>query len=74
MSNQDPRWNRSRAGPVRAHTHAGRVQTGPESHKTLEGHISLKTCPNWAFEMFLASKFPVDAKKHLKRPIRISFE
>ena len=30
----------------------GRAQTGPISQKTLEGHISLKTCPNRAFEVF----------------------
>ena len=51
-----------------------RATTGPKSQKNLEGHISLKTCPNWAFEEFLASIGNVDAKKHLKRPIRTSFE
>ena len=34
---------RAQTGPVRAHTHAGCVQTGPESEKTLEGQVSLKT-------------------------------
>ena len=58
----------------RATTSPGRAQTGPKSQKTLEGHISLKTCPNWAFEMFLASTGNVDAKKHLKCAIRTSFE
>ena len=58
---------RATTGPCCAHT-------GPKSQKTLEGHISLKTCPNRAFEVFLASTFPVDAKKHLKRPIWTSFE
>ena len=58
----------------RATTGPGRAQTGPKSQKTLEGHISLKTCPNRAFEVFLASTGNVDAKKHLKRPIRTSFE
>ena len=56
-------------GPGRAQTHAGRAQTCPKSQKTLEGHISLKTCLNRAFEVFSASTFPVDAKKHLKCPI-----
>ena len=68
-------------GTSHATTHAGRAttgpgcaQTGPKSHKTLEGHISLKTCPNLAFEVFLASTGNIDAKKHLKCPIRTSFE
>ena len=46
-------------GPGRAQTQAGhaqtcpgRVQTCPKSQKTLEGHISLTTCPNRAFEVF----------------------
>ena len=30
----------------------GRAQISPKSQKTLEGHISLKTCPNRAFEVF----------------------
>ena len=29
-----------------------RAQTDPKSQKTLEGHISLKTCPNLVFEVF----------------------
>ena len=82
VSNQDPRWNQSRDdGSCRATTHAGRTTTGPgrawtgpKSQKTLESHISLKTCPNRAFEVFLASTRNVDAKKHLKRSIRTSFE
>ena len=36
----------------RAMTGPGRALTGPKSQKTLEGHISLKTCPNRAFEVF----------------------
>ena len=40
----------------------GRAQTGPKSHKTIEGHISLKNCPNQAFEVFLASIGNVDAQ------------
>ena len=50
---------RATTGPGRAQTQAGRtttgagrVQTGPKSQKTLEGHISLTTCPNRAFEVF----------------------
>ena len=50
---------RATTGPGRVQAHAGnaqmgpgRVQTRPKSQKTLEGHISLKTCPNWAFEVF----------------------
>ena len=46
-------------GPSRAQTHPGhaqtvpgRAQTGPKSQKPLEGHISLTTCPNRAFEVF----------------------
>ena len=35
-----------------ATTGPGRTQTGPKSQKTLEGHISLKTCPNRAFEVY----------------------
>ena len=30
----------------------GHAQTGPKSQKTLEGHISLKTCSDLAFEVF----------------------
>ena len=30
----------------------GRAETAPITQKTLEGHISLKNCPNWAFEVF----------------------
>ena len=30
----------------------GRAQAGPKSQRTLDGHISLKTCPNQAFEGF----------------------
>ena len=33
-------------------TGPGRAQTGPKSQKTLEGHISLKTCLNQGFEVF----------------------
>ena len=36
----------------RSTTGPGRAQTGPKSQKTLEGHISLKTYPNRAFEVF----------------------
>ena len=36
----------------RATTGPGRAQTGSKTQKTLEGHISLKTCPNRAFEVF----------------------
>ena len=36
----------------RTTTGPGRAQTGPKSQKNLEGHISLKTCPNQAFEVF----------------------
>ena len=36
-----------------AHAGIGRAQTAPKSQKTLEGHISLKTCSNQAFEVFL---------------------
>ena len=50
---------RAQTGPVRAqtgpvHTQTGPIcaQTGPKSQKTLEGHILLRTCPNWAFEVF----------------------
>ena len=43
---------REQMGPGRAQMHAGRAQMAPESQKNLEGHISLKTCPNWAFEVF----------------------
>ena len=46
----------------RVTTRPGRAQTGLKSQKTLEGHISLKTCPNRAFEVFLASIGYVDAK------------
>ena len=38
------------AGPVT--TGPGRAQMDSKSQKTLEGHISLTTCPNWAFEVF----------------------
>ena len=61
----DGSWSRADAswscdeGPGRVQTQAGRatigpgrMQTGPKSHKTLEGHISLTTCPNRAFEVF----------------------
>ena len=61
-------------GSCRTTTGPGRVQMGPKTQKTLEGHISLKTYPNRVFEVFLASTFPVDAKKHFKHPIRTSFE
>ena len=78
----------TQTGPVRVQTQAGRAQTGPKSQKTLEGHISLTTCPQKLLEAishsklvrigrlryFLASTFPVNAKKHLKRPIWTSFE
>ena len=46
----------------RATTGPGRAQTGTKSQKTLEGHISLETCPNRTFEVFLASTGNVDAK------------
>ena len=36
----------------RGTTGPGRAQTGPKNQKTLEGHISLKTCPKRAFEVF----------------------
>ena len=49
---------RAQTGLGHAQTHAGRAQThddcaqtGPKSPKTLEGHISLKTCSNLAFEV-----------------------
>ena len=35
--------------PALAQSHAGRSQTASKSQKTLDGHISLKMCPNWAF-------------------------
>ena len=53
---------RAQTGPAHVQTHAGHAQTALESQKTLEGHISLETCPNWAFEVFLASTGNVDAK------------
>ena len=40
-----------------------------ETQKIFGGHISLKTCPNWVFEVFLASTGNVYAKNHLKHPI-----
>ena len=43
-------WSQNSCG--RAQTEAGRPQTGPKSQRTLDGHISLKTCPNQAFEVF----------------------
>ena len=43
---------RAQMGLGRAQTHANRAQTGPKSQKTLQGHISLTTCPNRAFEVF----------------------
>ena len=43
---------RAHTGPVRAQTGPGCGRMGPKSQKTLEGHISLKTCPNRAFEVF----------------------
>ena len=36
----------------RTQTGSGRTKTGSKSQKTLEGHISLKTCSNQAFEVF----------------------
>ena len=43
---------RTTTGPGCATRGLGGAQTGPKSQKTLEGHISLKTCPNRAFEVF----------------------
>ena len=53
---------RAQTGPSRAQTGPSRAQTGPKSQKTLECHISLKTFPNRAFEVFLPSTGNVDAK------------
>ena len=47
-----PEVFRSQNSCGRVQTGPGRTQTGPKKQKTLEGHISLKTCPNWAFEAF----------------------
>ena len=58
----------------RAQTGPGRAQMGPKSQKTLEGHISLRTCPNRAFEVFFGIYKKSRCQKHLKRPIRTSFE
>ena len=38
-------WGRAQMG-------TGHVQTTPKTQKTLEGHISPKTCPNRTFEVF----------------------
>ena len=43
---------RAQTGPVCAQTGPGRAETGPKNQKTLEDHISLKACPNRAFEVF----------------------
>ena len=58
----------------RAQTHATHAQMDPKSQKTLEGHISVKTCPNRAFEVFFGIYRKFRCQKHLKRPIRPSFE
>ena len=47
-----PEVSRSQNSCERAQTGPGRAWRGPKSQKNLEGHISLKTCPNWAFEVF----------------------
>ena len=43
---------RATTGPGRVQTGPGRAWTSPKSQETLEGHISLTTCPNRAFEVF----------------------
>ena len=65
---------RTQTGTGRAQTHAGRVEMAPKSQKTLEGYISLKTCPNWAFEVFFGIYGKYRCHKHLKCPIWIRFE
>ena len=49
---------RATTGPGRAQTGPGRAQTGPKSQKTLEGHISLKTCSNAQFGQVLSEIWP----------------
>ena len=58
----------------RATTGLGRAQTGPKSQKTLEGYISLKTCPNWAFEAFFGIYRKCRCHETPQRPIWTSFE
>ena len=43
---------RATTGPGRAQTGRGHAWTGPKSQETLEGHISLTSCRNRAFEVF----------------------
>ena len=43
---------RMQTGTGRMYTLAGRTQTAPKTQEILDGHISLKTCQNRAFEVF----------------------
>ena len=45
-------WRRATTQAGHATTGPGHAQTGPKSQETLEGHISLTTCQNRAFEVF----------------------
>ena len=49
---RETEMGRAQMRTSRAQMLLGHVQTAPKTHKTLEGHISLKTCPNRAFEVF----------------------